>query len=273
MDSLLLRIVIFFVGFTTFTLLGEYFILRKSPKKLKFYRWINNTALTFLNSSILGLCFAGTLVFFVREEAHSSPLAIIFSVVFLDFLVYWQHRLFHKIPLLWKLHRVHHSDVEMDTTTALRFHPLEIVISFFVVKMGSITLIKLDPLSLLIFEILLNLSAMFNHGNFSLPLQIERFTRIFIITPDLHRIHHSVVKKETNSNFGFFLSIWDKIFGSYRPKTLQDQETMPIGLEDFRSQRDQGIHRLLLQPLRTTSPDSSPPASAPQFPKTASPDP
>ncbi len=157
-------------------------------------------------------------------------LEYLLSFLVLDFAIWMQHLVFHKVPILWRLHRVHHSDEEIDASTALRFHPIEIVLSIFI-KSFVVILIGAPVIMVVIFEIILNGSAMFNHANYRLPLWLDRILRIFIVTPDMHRIHHSVHHKETDSNYGFALSIWDHIFRTYIDQPKDGHDKMKIGLE------------------------------------------
>lgn len=179
------------------------------------------------------------------------PLAIpvVLTLLALDLLIYWQHRLLHALPWLWRLHRVHHSDLSIDVTTALRFHPLEILLSM-LLKMAAVALLGAPPVAVLAFEILLNATAMFNHANLRLPAYSDRFLRQFIVTPDMHRVHHSWHQDETNSNFGFNLPWWDHLFGSYRAQPRDGHRAMSIGLKAFRDDKDQGLIALLAQPGR-----------------------
>jgi sterol desaturase/sphingolipid hydroxylase (fatty acid hydroxylase superfamily) len=172
------------------------------------------------------------------------------GIILLDCAIYWQHRLLHKIPLLWRLHRVHHADTGFDVTTAVRFHPLEIALSM-AIKLGLIALFGIPALAVLIFEILLSAGSLFTHANIRLPDRFERRLRWLLVTPEMHRIHHSVHKDETNSNFSFNLSLWDRLFGSYREDPRDGQTTMQIGLHEFRDQRDQTLWALMINPFRS----------------------
>jgi sterol desaturase/sphingolipid hydroxylase (fatty acid hydroxylase superfamily) len=174
---------------------------------------------------------------------------VLVSFLFFDLVIYWQHRLFHRLPWPWRLHRLHHSDVEFDTTTALRFHPLEIMISM-LVKMLAVIAIGANPLAIVVFEIGLNLSAMFNHANIQLPAPLEKWARYLLITPDLHRIHHSIDKNEHHRNFGFCLSWWDYLFSSWCGRGQKADQVMAIGLPDFRSPKDHSLWAMLRQPWR-----------------------
>ncbi|MCB1844207.1 MAG: sterol desaturase family protein [Halioglobus sp.] len=176
--------------------------------------------------------------------------AVATGMLVLDFAIYWQHRLLHVIPPLWRLHRVHHADTGFDATTAVRFHPFEIALSM-LIKLGLIALFGIPALAVLFFEILLSAGALFTHANIRLPDVFERRLRWLLVTPEMHRIHHSVHKEETNSNYGFHLSIWDRIFGSYRDEPRDGQTTMQIGLHEFRGRDDQTLWALLINPFRS----------------------
>ncbi len=185
-----------------------------------------------------------------------SPLPVfLLSILLLDLAVYAQHVFSHWVPLIWRLHRVHHSDIVYDVTTGLRFHPIEIILSM-VYKMIVVVLIGAPVVSVLIFEVVLNASAMFNHGNIALPTAVDRRLRKLIVTPDMHRVHHSVYRQETDSNYGFFLSIWDRLFNTYRSQPKDGHESMTIGLRIFREKGIQNLLGMLLQPFMKTDPAS-----------------
>lgn len=170
------------------------------------------------------------------------------SVVIFDFLIWLQHLLTHRIPVLWRLHRVHHADRDLDVTTAIRFHPLETGLSM-LYRIGLVYLLGPPAVAILVFEVLLNGTAMFNHANLRLPEKLDRAVRLVLVTPDMHRVHHSVHRDEHDTNFGFALSIWDRLFGTYRPQPRKGHETMELGLE----WRDDAPARLgwsLVLPLR-----------------------
>ena len=167
----------------------------------------------------------------------------------LDALIYWQHRLFHRIPLLWRVHRMHHSDVEFDATTGVRFHPVEILLSM-LVKMTAVVALGAPVIAVIVFEIALNATSLFNHANLRLPPAVDRVLRRLVVTPDQHRVHHSVHRREHDSNYGFNLPWWDHLFGSYTDQPADGHSTMLIGLTDFREPADQALPRLLTQPLR-----------------------
>ncbi|WOD06506.1 sterol desaturase family protein [Marinomonas sp. GJ51-6] len=175
---------------------------------------------------------------------------VLLSVLALDCLIYWQHRLFHEIPLLWRLHRVHHSDPELDVSSAIRFHPIEILLSL-VIKAFAVLVLGIPVEAVLIFDMLLNASAMFNHTNARLPKWLESLVQLVIITPDLHRIHHSRESEETNSNYGFFLSIWDAAFRSKRKQALNGDENLNIGFPGTKTYQPDSLKALLAMPFKT----------------------
>jgi sterol desaturase/sphingolipid hydroxylase (fatty acid hydroxylase superfamily) len=176
-------------------------------------------------------------------------LSIIFTLLALDAAIYFQHVLSHKWKLLWKLHKVHHTDLEIDATTAVRFHPLEILISM-AYKVACIYLIGADPWAVIAFEIILNATATFNHANVNIPVSIDKYLRWILITPDVHRIHHSTVQSETDSNYGFSISLWDRLFKTYVAEPQKTQTTLDIGLPQYRRAKDGKIIQLLLMPFK-----------------------
>ncbi|MES2681920.1 MAG: sterol desaturase family protein [Pseudomonadota bacterium] len=159
-------------------------------------------------------------------------LSVLIGLLLLDLLIYAQHRAFHRIPLLWRIHRMHHADTDIDVTTALRFHPLEIALSM-LIKVAAVWLLGVSALTVVVFEVFLNVCAMFNHANLRLPLGLDRVLRQFVVTPDMHRVHHSVDAQEHQSNFGFNLSVWDRLFKSYRAQPQAGHAAMRIGLPEF----------------------------------------
>ncbi len=175
-------------------------------------------------------------------------LAVAASVVMLDLVIYAQHVMFHAVPVLWRLHRMHHADLDFDVTTGARFHPIEILLST-VFKMAVIALIGAPALAVLIFEVVLNATAMFNHANVGLGARLDKVLRWFVVTPDMHRVHHSVHVDETNSNFGFNLPWWDRLFGTYRDQPRDGHVGMTIGIEQFREPTQLHLHRMLVQPF------------------------
>jgi sterol desaturase/sphingolipid hydroxylase (fatty acid hydroxylase superfamily) len=223
-------------------------------------RWSNNLALLMLGNLFVRLVFPLTAVGFAALAAERGwgllnslalPVWVAFAaaLLLLDLIIYLQHRVFHAVPWLWRLHRVHHADTEFDVTTALRFHPLEIAVSM-AIKLAAIAVLGAPALAVLVFEIVLNGAAMFNHANVTLPPRLERVLRLVLVTPDMHRIHHSTQPEESNRNFGFNLPWWDRLLGSYCLRPQRDQRDMPIGQDQFREPRELWLDRMLLQPLR-----------------------
>ena len=219
-------------------------------------RWCNNLGLVGLNTMIVQIAAVGLAAIAVQshwgllnQRALPLWLTIPLSMVALDFIVYWQHVCFHHIPFLWRLHQVHHVDLDFDVTTGLRFHPLEILISMGI-KLGAIALLGAPAIAVLLFEVGLNMSSMFNHGNVSLPRQRDRLLRWFIVTPDMHRIHHSIRVRETNSNFGFNLPWWDYLFGTYCDQPAINPRHMNIGLSQYQQEQwVEYLHWMLLLPF------------------------
>lgn len=176
-------------------------------------------------------------------------LAISISVIVLDLAIYLQHVMFHAVPLFWRLHMVHHADLDIDVTTGLRFHTVEILLSMGI-KAGVVLLLGPPAVAVLIFEVLLNATSMFNHSNVRMPLGLDRVLRWLVVTPDMHRIHHSIYSRETNSNFGFNLPWWDRLMGTYRDQPTDGHTDMTIGLKDFRDERiADRLHQMLLLPI------------------------
>jgi len=175
--------------------------------------------------------------------------AIVAGVVALDFVIYSQHVVFHHVPVLWRLHRMHHADLDIDVTTGVRFHPLEILLSL-AIKMAAVLALGVPALAVLIFEVLLNATSMFNHSNVALPPRLEAIARWIVVTPQMHQVHHSIERAETDSNFGFNLPWWDRLFGTYRAKPTAGEQGMTIGLPIFRDVAELAIVRLLTQPFR-----------------------
>ncbi|MEJ2529923.1 MAG: sterol desaturase family protein, partial [Gammaproteobacteria bacterium] len=206
-------------------------------------RWLNNLSLVILNTIVLRLLFPAAAVgvaAFVPANGwgllnYYHPafiLAVIISVVVMDMVIYLQHVMVHAVPMLWRLHMVHHVDPDYDVTTGSRFHPIEIILSM-LIKFATIIVLGPPIVGVIMFEILLNATAMFNHGNIRLPIRLDRVLRWFVVTPDMHRVHHSVIPEETNSNFGFNLPWWDRIFGTYRAQPEAGHQEMTIGIQGF----------------------------------------
>jgi sterol desaturase/sphingolipid hydroxylase (fatty acid hydroxylase superfamily) len=232
--------------FTVFAIMAAWEI--NSPRRIltvsKALRWLNNIGLVFLNSFILRLIFPAAAVGIAAFASDNDwgllnyfelplALAVVLSVVALDLVIYLQHVLIHAVPTLWRLHRVHHADLDFDVTTGSRFHPIEIILSM-LIKFATIAALGPPIVAVVIFEVVLNAMAMFNHANVRLPLVLDRWLRLIVVTPDMHRVHHSVEDNETNSNFGFNLSLWDRIFGTYIDQPRAGHEGMTIGIHTYR---------------------------------------
>jgi len=233
----------FFIGMLLLIGLWEILAPRRALKVSKLLRWTNNLGLVFFNSFLLRLIFPAAAVgmaafaqqhgwgIFNYYSVHPL-LAIALSVIAMDFVIYLQHVLVHAVPILWRLHRVHHADLDYDVTTGARFHPIEIILSM-LIKLATIVVLGPPVVAVIIFEVTLNAMAMFNHGNIGLPAGLDKLLRFFVVTPDMHRVHHSVEDDETNSNFGFNLSCWDRLFGTYREAPRGGQLDMHIGIHKF----------------------------------------
>jgi len=253
-----IRLLFFFSLLVTMAL-WETLSPRRPLKTSKAMRWYSNLGLVFIDTLVLRLFLpiqAVEIAFYAQNRGWgllnnvSLPnwLEIIIGVLVLDFVIYLQHAMFHFIPLFWRLHLVHHTDLDFDVTTGIRFHPVEILLSMGI-KMIAIILLGPSALTVVLFEILLNATSMFNHGNVRLPISIDRVLRRFVVTPEMHRVHHSVLIKEFNSNFGFNLPWWDRILGTYRAQPEAGHEAMAIGLSQFRNPNTLTLPRLLLLPF------------------------
>ncbi|MDK8462324.1 sterol desaturase family protein [Marinobacter sp. SS13-12] len=250
----------FFLPVLAMMALWEVFAARRPQQIGRLTRWPNNLLIVVLDTLAVRLVFPAAAVgtaFMASENGWgllnlvSLPgwFAVIVSVLVLDAAIYFQHRLFHAVPWLWRLHRMHHADLEFDVTTGLRFHPIEIVLSM-AIKLTVVLALGAPALAVVIFEVLLNATSMFNHGNVRMPLWLDRYMRLFVVTPDMHRVHHSVIVRETDSNFGFNLPWWDRLFGTYRAQPEKGHLGMTIGIEDFRTVQDLRLDRMLIQPFR-----------------------
>ena len=237
----------FFFGIFAVMALWEIVTPRRALTVSRAVRWSNNLGLVFFNSFVLRLLFpaaaVGVTAFTVEQgwgllNYYQLPLAlsVVLVLVTMDFIIYLQHVLVHAIPALWRLHRVHHADLDYDVTTGARFHPIEIILSM-LIKFAVILVLGPPIVAVVIFEVVLNAMSMFNHGNVRLPLGLDRALRLFVVTPAMHRVHHSVEDNEANSNFGFNLSIWDRIFGTYIAQPRGGHEAMTIGIHQYREPR------------------------------------
>ncbi|MCV2402414.1 sterol desaturase family protein [Marinomonas sp. C2222] len=261
MENDVLRLVIF-VGVLVLMMMLEALFPRKSRQQTRSKRWASNLSLVVINSltlKLLGPISAvaaasyafdnnwGLLTFLPAQLPFF--LEVIVGVVFLDFSVYIQHVASHKIPLLWRLHKVHHADRDIDVTTGVRFHPLEAMLSM-VYKCGVVLLLGPLALAVVIFEVLLNASAMFNHANLRLPKLMDSILRKVIVTPDFHRVHHSVYVEETDSNYGFFLSIWDRLCGTHTAQPREGHQEMSIGLKRYQTAEPAKLSWCLITPFK-----------------------
>ncbi|MBT4836198.1 MAG: sterol desaturase family protein [Methylococcales bacterium] len=233
----------FFIGVFMIVALWEIASPRRTLTESKIVRWFSNLSIVALNTVIVRLLFPAAAVgVSAYVSTHqwgllnyynlSTPVAIILAVIALDFIIYLQHVLVHAVPGLWNLHRVHHADLDYDVTTGSRFHPIEIIISM-LIKFASIVVLGAPVVAVIIFEVILNACAMFNHGNIYLPQKIDNILRLFIVTPDMHRVHHSNLADETNSNFGFNLPWWDRLFGTYKAQPDKGHIDTTIGITTF----------------------------------------
>ena len=235
-----------------------------SPKRQlkisKSYRWVNNIALVVFNTLLMRLILpvatVGVALFASQYQIGlfsnvALPLwaKIILCIFIMDLVIYWQHRLFHKIPILWRLHRVHHVDQDIDVTTGSRFHPIEILLSL-LIKFIIILILGVPAEAVILFEIILNGTAMFNHSNVELPKKIDKYLRWVLVTPDMHRVHHSSIKQETNSNYGFNIPHWDRIFGSYIDQPKLGHHDVKIGVQGYEDvSSTQNLFKLLIHPF------------------------
>jgi sterol desaturase/sphingolipid hydroxylase (fatty acid hydroxylase superfamily) len=238
----------------------EFIVPRRKQAIGRGWRWPNNLGIVAANTLLVRILFPTTAVGLAllaqtrgfglfNMIALPAWIGVVASVVILDIAIYLQHVLFHAVPALWRLHRMHHADLEFDVSTGLRFHPIEILLSM-LIKFAVVAALGAPALSVLIFEVLLNATSMFNHANIRIPLGIDRVLRWLVVTPDMHRVHHSILARETNSNFGFNLPWWDRLLGTYRAQPAAGHEAMTIGIEQFRDPRELWLDRMLAQPFR-----------------------
>jgi len=252
----------FLVFITLFLLIvaGELLWPRRELHFPKWVRWRRNLSLIGLDVLILGLLMPISLSMValraqtdhlgLLNQLQSGPATnVIVGLVWMDLVVYWQHRWFHRLPFLWRFHKVHHLDLDIDVTSGLRFHPIEIILSW-CIKAAAVLFMGVSPSVVLISEMVINGAAMFNHGNIALPLGLDRWLRRIIVTPDMHRIHHSVARSETDSNYGFCLSWWDYLFFSYTAQPEQGHISMELGLRGYRSFSHHTLLYLLRLPFK-----------------------
>jgi sterol desaturase/sphingolipid hydroxylase (fatty acid hydroxylase superfamily) len=249
----------FFFGILVLMAAWEFLAPRRYLETSKFMRWFSNLGIVFIDTLALRLLlpfFAIDVAIFAEKGGWgllnnvslSYWLKVTMGVVVLDLAIYLQHAVFHGLPILWRLHMMHHSDLDFDVTTGVRFHPLEILLSMGI-KMTVVSLVGISAMGVLIFEVLLNATSLFNHGNVRLAASIDRGLRFLVVTPEMHRVHHSVIIRETNSNFGFNLPWWDRLFGTYKDQPVAGHIEMTIGLSHFRDPKRLTLPWLLVLPF------------------------
>lgn len=248
-----------FFGMFTLMAVWEFLAHRRELTQSKGVRWFNNLGILAIDIVVQRFTMGAAAVAIALYSAEQgwglfnyldwpSWIEILLAFLILDFAIYLQHVMSHALPIFWRLHRVHHADLDIDCTTALRFHPIEIIISM-IYKVALVVALGADAWAVILFEAVLNGSAIFNHANVKLPRLIDSLMRIFVVTPDMHRVHHSVEVRETNSNYGFFLSIWDRICGTYIPQPKAGHLDMQIGLKEYRDQKKLKLLNILLLPF------------------------
>ena len=247
-----------FVGVFILMAVWEWMGPRRVPTFARSVRWPHNLALLAIDVAVIRVLAPGAAIAvaaageingwgLLNVLAPPAWIGIPLAVAFLDLAIYFQHVAFHAVPTLWRLHRVHHTDLDFDVTTGTRFHPLEILISTGI-KCAAVAAIGAPVVGVLVFEVLLNATSMFNHGNVRIAGGIERYLRWFVVTPEMHRVHHSVIFNETSSNFGFNSPWWDRLLGTYCAQPSRGHTGMTIGVDAFRTEEDLRIDRLLIQP-------------------------
>lgn len=248
-----------FLGVFAVMAVWEALMPRRGRTVSRWIRWPSNLGIVAVNTLLLRVLFptAAVGLALLGEERGwgllnnlvlPTWLSLALAVLLLDFVIYLQHVMFHAAPALWRLHRMHHADLDFDVTTGARFHPIEILLSMGL-KLAAVAALGAPALAVLIFEVLLNATAMFNHANLRIPEAVDTVLRWVLVTPDMHRVHHSVVPRETNSNFGFNLPWWDRLLGTYRAQPAAGHRAMTIGIEQFRAPRDLWLDRMLVQPF------------------------
>jgi sterol desaturase/sphingolipid hydroxylase (fatty acid hydroxylase superfamily) len=254
-----LRLCAFF-GLLILLAIAETLAPRRPLRGARGFRWLHNLLLVAVGTAVLRFGFPVLAVAFAGVGRAMSwgvfnqvdvPywVAVVVSFLALDFTIYVQHRLFHAVPLLWRLHRVHHADIDIDASTGVRFHPIEIALSM-LIKFAAIAALGAPVLAVLLFEIVLNATSMFSHANWRLPLGLDRVLRLIVVTPDMHRVHHSILRPETDSNFGFNFPWWDRLCGSYRAQPQAGHDAMTIGLAPYQDRTRQDLWWMLILPLR-----------------------
>jgi len=249
----------FFIAILAIVTIWELLAPRRILTTSKTVRWFANLTVVSLNASLIRMAFPLVpvgLALLAHDKgwglfsSFDMPywLTVVAGVILLDLVIYLQHVMFHAVPVLWRLHMMHHADLDFDVTTGLRFHPIEIVLSG-CIKLAAVVVFGPPAIAVLMFEILLNGTSMFNHGNIRLPLNIDRLLRLLVVTPEMHRVHHSVIIKETNSNFGFNFPWWDRLLGTYRDQPAAGHQEMTIGLSHFRDAKRLTLPWMLALPF------------------------
>ena len=250
----------FFLGTLGVVGIWQSFAPKRPPSVSTIWRWLNNFGVTFFNTLLLRLLFPFLAVGLAAVAAENGwgllnlidlPIAfsILIAVIIQDLVIYWQHVIFHRVGFLWRFHKMHHADIDYDVSTGARFHPVEIILSM-LLKLGVVVVLGPPVVAVIIFEILLSSIAMFNHANAGLPASLDKIARKFIVTPDMHRVHHSVIRSEHNCNYGFNMPWWDYIFRTYQAQPSAGHEKMTIGLEEYQEDRKQSIFWMLALPFR-----------------------
>lgn len=251
-----------FLGLFVILIAIEALLPRRKRSQSRSTRWFTNISLTVIDTLTIRLMAVILPVLAVGAAMDASArgwgllgavdwpnwVEVILAMLILDFVIWAQHLITHKVPILWRLHRVHHADRDMDVTTAIRFHPIEIALSM-LLKIGVVYALGPTAFAVILFEIILNGSAMFNHANMNLPPKLDQVLRLFIVTPDMHRVHHSVHREEHDSNYGFSLSIWDRMFGTYIPQPAEGHDDMDVGLR-WQDDRPAKLGWALMLPFR-----------------------
>lgn len=251
----------FFFGTFAIMAIWEIVAPRRNLSTSKTWRWTSNLGVVVLNTLLARAVFPTTAVALalaaqsngwgvLNHAAYSAWLSVPLAVIVLDFAIYLQHVMFHAVPALWRLHRMHHADLDYDVTTGARFHPIEILLSM-LIKFAVILMLGPPAVAVLIFEVVLNAMAMFNHSNVRMPSLLDRLLRLVVVTPDMHRVHHSIEDDEANSNFGFNLSLWDRLFGTYKAQPEAGHQGMTIGIRDHRDAKEvDRLPGMLILPFR-----------------------
>lgn len=253
----------FFIAVLAIIGLWEVLSPRQTLNDSKSRRWLSNLSLVFISTVLVRLVLPALplgAAIFAQERSSGLMysfrlppwLAFGLGLLLLDFILYLQHVMFHYLPILWRLHLVHHTDLDLDVTTGIRFHPIEIIISA-AIKITAVLLFGLPISAVIFYEVMMNAASMFNHGNIYIPSGTDWLLRLFIVTPDMHRVHHSVIVKETNSNFGNSFSWWDRLLGTYRYQPAEGYQNMTIGLQEFRDAKHLRLPKLLILPFRGRS--------------------